>query len=133
MIRRRAAPPKIVVLNNGLMAALQDVSETHPRWGAWVENACLAHAWNRGQEVYYWREEPLEVDGVLAGSWGKWAVEVKTGNFAARDLGGLLEFCRRYRDFQPLVLCSRERAEDTIAGVRLMSWGDFLLGKPLPE
>ncbi len=133
MIRRRAAPPKIVVLNNGLMAALQDISDQHPRWSFWVENACLAHAWNRGQEVYYWREEPLEVDGVLVGSWGKWAVEVKTGNFAARDLGGLLEFCRRYPDFQLLVLCSRDRADDTISGVRLMYWGDFLLGKSLPE
>ena len=133
MLRRRAAPPKIVLLNNGLMAALQDVSDEHPRWGFWVENACLAHAWNRGQEVYYWREEPLEVDGVLVGSWGKWAVEVKTGNFATRDLGGLLEFCRRYPDFQPLVLCSRERANDILPGTKLMFWGDFLLGKPLPE
>ena len=133
MIRRRAAPPKIVVLNNGLMAALEDVSEQHWRWGAWVENACLAQAWNRGQQVYYWREEPLEVDGVLVGSWGRWAVEVKTGQFTLRDLGGLLEFCRRYSDFRPLVLCARERAEDVIAGVRLMFWGDFLLGKPLPE
>lgn len=133
MIRRRAAPPKIVVLNNGLGAAWQDVSTDHPRWGAWVENACLAHAWNRGQEVYYWREEPLEVDGVLIGSWGKWALEVKTGGFATRDLGGLFEFCRRYPEFRPLVLCPRERAADAIAGVRLMFWGDFLLEDRLPE
>jgi len=40
----------------------------------------LAHAWNSGQVVSYWREEPLEVDGILEGSWGKWAIEVKTGN-----------------------------------------------------
>ena len=70
---------------------------------------------------------------MLVGSWGKWAVEVKTGSFATRDLGGVLEFCRRYPGFRPLVLCSRERADDSIAGVRLMFWGDFLLGKPLPE
>lgn len=133
MVRRRAAPPKIVVLNNGLMAALEEVSDAHPRWGYWVENACLAHAWNRGQEVFYWREEPWEVDGVLIGSWGKWAMEVKTGNFSLRDLGGLLEFCRRYPSFQPLVLCSRERAVDTLPGVSLMAWTDFLLGKPLPK
>jgi hypothetical protein len=87
-------------------------TESHPRWGAWVENACLAHAWNRGQTVYYWREEPLEVDGVFVGSWGKWAVEVKTGNFGLRDLPGLFEFCRRYPAFQPLVLCSRERIRE---------------------
>lgn len=133
VIRRRAAPPKTVVLNNGLMASTRDVTEAHPHWGAWVENACLAHAWNQGQEVYYWREEPLEVDAVLAGSWGKWAVEIKTGAFSTRDLAGLLEFCRRYPGFTPLVLCSRERADDTIPGVRLMFWGDFLLGKPLPQ
>jgi len=24
--------------------------------------------------VSYWREEPLEVDGVLEGSWGSWVV-----------------------------------------------------------
>jgi predicted AAA+ superfamily ATPase len=128
IIRRRAAPSKIVVLNNGLMAALGDVSEGHLRWGAWVENACLAHAWNRGQEVNYWREEPYEVDGVLTGSWGKWAIEVKTGNFSTRDLDGLLEFCRRYPEFHPLVLCPRERAQQTLPGVRFMYWGDFLLG-----
>jgi hypothetical protein len=34
------------------------------RFGAWVENACLSHAWNSGQQVWYRREEPLEVDGV---------------------------------------------------------------------
>ena len=70
---------------------------------------------------------------MLTGSWGKWAVEVKTGGFAARELGGLFEFCRRYPDFQPLVLCSQELADETIAGVRLMSWSDFLLDKPLPD
>ena len=26
------------------------------RFGAWVENACLAHAWNAGQQLAYWRE-----------------------------------------------------------------------------
>jgi hypothetical protein len=27
----------------------------------------------------YWREAPLQVDGVLEGTWGRWAVEIKTG------------------------------------------------------
>lgn len=120
----------MVVLNNALMAALEEVSTADPRWGAWVENACLAHAWNRGQRVFYWREEPIEVDGVCVGSWGKWAIEVKTGGFSTHDLGGLLEFCRRYPEFQALLLCSRDRAHETIAGVRSMYWGEFLLGQP---
>jgi hypothetical protein len=77
-----------------------------------------------------WRE-PLEVDGVLEGGWGKWAVEVKTGKFQMKDLTGLLEFTRRHPAFKPLVICSTgglataERAE--IAAIK---WQEFLLAGP---
>ena len=27
----------------------------------------------RRQHLTYWREEPFEVEGVLEGSWGRWA------------------------------------------------------------
>lgn len=128
-IRQRASPPKLVVLNNGLLSAVRDVEPADRGWGGRVENACLAHAINCGQQVSYWREEPLEVDAVLTGSWGKWAVEIKTGDFAMRDLGGLLEFCRRHPEFEPLVLCSRQRATEKLEGIRTLYWGDFLLGK----
>src|SRR5262245_27373231 len=94
--RRRAAPPKLVTLNNALVAAVHPGDPSPDEWGAWVENACLARAWNAGQSVWYWREEPLEVDGVIEGSWGAWAVEVKTGRFQPKDLTGLLEFNRRH-------------------------------------
>ena len=60
------------------------------------------------------------MDGLLVGSWGKWAVGVKTGDFKPRDLGGLLEFCRQFPDFQPLVLCSREQAKGDMECVWLM-------------
>lgn len=128
-LRRRASPPKLVVLDNGLLGAVHAVEPGGAGWGAWVENACLAHAFNSGQQVSYWREEPYEVDGVLEGSWGKWAVEVKTGNFSMRDLAGLLEFCRRNPGFRPLALCSRQRASHAIPGIRTLYWGDFLLGQ----
>jgi hypothetical protein len=64
--RRRAAPPKLVTLNNALLAAMDPgeppLAESDPqRLGAWVENSCPAHAWNSGQQVRYWRGEPLEV------------------------------------------------------------------------
>ena len=72
---------------------------------------------------------PYEVDGVFSGSWGKWAVEVKTGDFALRDLAGLLEFCRRNSEFRPLVLCSRKRASEGVEGIRTLYWGDFLVGQ----
>ncbi len=134
--RRRASPPKLVTLNDALLAAMDPQgimnSATDPaRLGTWVENACLAHAWNSGQGVSYWREEPLEVDGVLDGSWGKWAVEVKTGKFQMRELTGLLEFTRRYPTFKPLVVCgadglsTAERAE-----IGAITWQEFLLSGP---
>jgi predicted AAA+ superfamily ATPase len=134
-LRRRAAPPKIVVLNNALLAATDPQGapdEGEPaRFGAWVENACLAHAWNRGQTVTYWREEPLEVDAVVEGSWGAWAIEAKTGPFHAGDLRGLLEFTRRYPRFRPLVLTGRGGAPAARrAGVDSMTWSSFLLSGP---
>lgn len=132
VVRRRAAPPKLVVLNQAIVGALHTgdfpTADADPaRWGRWVENACLAHAWNCGQDVSYWREEPLEVDGVIEGTWGKWAVEVKTGRYSVRDLAGLLEFCRRYPEFRPLVVCNAAETETAArAGIRAIPWAEFL-------
>jgi hypothetical protein len=134
--RRRAAPPKLVTLNNALVAVMDptgipDARSSPERFGSWVENACLAHAWSSGQRVSYWREEPLEVDGVLEGSWGSWAVEVRTGRFRASELTGLLELVRRRPRLRPLVICGPEgRAEADRAGVEAVKWQEFLLGGP---
>jgi hypothetical protein len=100
------------------------------RFGTWVANACLAHAWNSGQSVTYWREEPLEVDAVIEGSWGAWALEVKTGGFALADLKGLLEFCRRHPRFRPLVVHGGAGAMARRALVEAMTWEQFLLKGP---
>lgn len=98
------------------------------RFGMWVENACLAQAWNAGQRVSYWREEPLEIDGVFEGSWGSWAVEVKTSRFQMKDLRGLLEFVRRNPGFRPLVLCRHvDRPTVDRAGVESMTSHEFLM------
>ncbi|MBI4500600.1 MAG: ATP-binding protein [Gemmatimonadetes bacterium] len=134
--RRRAAPPKIAVLSNAIVAVTDPRGAPHParepdRYGTWVENACLAYAWNAGQQVTYWREEPLDVDGVFEGSWGSWAVEVKTGAFPVRDLTGLLQFVRRYPAFRPLVLCDDRRTEPArAAGVLAIPWTEFLWSGP---
>lgn len=138
-LRSRAAPPKLVTLSNALLAAADprgapDRDAEPHRFGAWVENACLAHAVNAGQHVTYWRENAgaLEVDGVLDGSWGRWAIEVKTGRFAGRDLRGLLEFARRHPHVRPLVLC--EPASLPVAreaGVEAQPWEEFLLDGPV--
>jgi hypothetical protein len=134
--RRRASPPKLVTLNNALLSAMHPDGAPDPvrepgRFGFWVENACLAFAINQGQQVMYWRKEPLEVDAVLEGSWGKWAVEVKTGRFDVQALRGLLEFCRRNPAFTPLVICAP--GDEEIArrhGVLSVSWEDFLISGP---
>lgn len=134
-IRRRSAPPKLVVLSNALLAAADPRGAPDPatepvRFGTWVENACLAHAWNAGQDVRYWREEPLEVDAVLEGSWGAWAVEIKTGTVQATDLRGLLELTRRYPRYRPLLICDSQRAAVDRMGVETVDWRDFLLSGP---
>lgn len=53
----------------------------------------------------YWREEPLEVDAVIDGSWGSWVIEVKTGSLTSGELKGIGEFVRRHPKYRPLVVC----------------------------
>ena len=110
-----------------------DPARDPARFGRWVENACLASAVNAGQRVTYWREEPLEVDGIIEGSWGSWAIEVKTARFESTDLIGLLEFARRHPTFQPLVI-TRPGDEELARrfGLRATSWVDFLRQGVLP-
>jgi len=137
-LRQRSSPPKLVTLNNALVAVMDPRGVVDPvsdpvRFGAWTENACLAHAWNAGQRVSYWREGPYEVDGVFEGSWGSWAVEIKTGGFHVHDLSALAEFVRRHPRFLPLVICDRQgRATASRAGIASMTWQEFLAGEPLP-
>lgn len=135
-VRRRAAPSKLVTLNNALLSATHpngppDPARDAARFGAWIENACLASAINQGQRVTYWREEPLEVDAVVEGSWGAWAIEIKTGRFDRRDLTGLFEFCRRHPAFRPLVV-TRPGDDDIARRFRLpaITWVDYLAAGP---
>jgi uncharacterized protein len=136
--RRRAAPPKLVTLNNALLSAMHpdgppDLGREPERFGFWVENACLAFAVNQGQRVTYWREEPWEIDAVFEGSWGDWALEVKTSRFDAQSLKGLLEFCRRNPKFHPLIITAP--GDEAIAhrhGLSALSWKEFLLSGPPP-
>lgn len=134
--RRRSAPPKLVTLNQALLAATHpdgapDRTREPARFGAWLENACLSHAWNSGQQVAYWREEPYDVDAVLDGTWGRWAVEVTIGAVTPQAVRGLLEFSRRFRDYRPLVICEQgEVAGAARLGLRAMTWQEFLLGGP---
>ncbi len=134
--RRRAAPPKLVPLNNALLSATHPQGAPEPdkepaRFGVWVENACVAFACNSGQRISYWREEPLEVDAVSEGSWGNWAIEIKTGKFQLNELRALLEFCRRNPRFRPLVITSPgNQATAESAEIASITWPDFLVSGP---
>lgn len=133
IIRMRASPPKIIVLSNALLAATAqtappDSKNNRELFGNWVENACIAIAWNAGQQVSYWREEPYEVDAIIDGSWGKWAIEIKTGHVTPTDLRGLMEFVQLHPAYRPLVLCD----EAEIKNIKRMQitaipWRDYLL------
>ena len=79
----------------------------------------------------YWREEPLEIDAVLEGSWGDWAVEVKTSSFDSRGLEGRLEFCRRNPKLRPLVITAP--GDEPLArrhGLVAMSWKESRMSGP---
>lgn len=131
--RQRNAPPKLVVLSNALLAVANpqgapDAERDPARFGAWLENACLAHACNAGQRVQYWREEPIEVDAVVEGDWGKWAIEFKSGTVQVAELRGLLEFHRRFPSYRPLLVgndAARTAAERT--GIAFQEWHEYLL------
>jgi predicted AAA+ superfamily ATPase len=131
-VRRRSSPPKLITLNNAFLASAMQEDPPAPatdpqQWGRWVENACLAYMVNSGQTVHYWREAPLEVDAIVQGTWGKWAIEVKTGTYAQRDLAGLLEFVRRFPEHRPLLVCDETRtAAAERLGVDAMPWREFL-------
>lgn len=91
----------------------------------------MAFAWNSGLRVTYWREEPLEGDGILEGSWGAWAVEVKAGPFGPADVRGLLEFVRRFPNYEPLLVCDTEQVPTAERlAVPAVSWARFLCGGP---
>ena len=71
------------------------------------------------------------MDAVTQGSWGSWAIEVKTGSVSSHDLKGLSEFTRRHSAFRSLVLCD-DKALDMVAraGLPAMPWCQFLLNGP---
>ena len=134
-LRRRRAPPKLVVLDNALLVGAGDLQPPDPasdptRWGRWVENACLAHAVKRGLAVTYWREEPWEADAVIDGARGRWVVEVKTGAYGPSDLRGLAQAAAALPTHRPLVLCDPGREEPARqAGFTAVAWTEFLFDR----
>ena len=103
--RRRAAPPKLLVLDTALMSAARGLPFDEARrdgghWGRLVETAVGAHllaqAQSSPQRVMYWRQRDREVDFVVESSGGLTAIEVKSGRERYADRRGLDTFVRHY-------------------------------------
>lgn len=101
--RRRASIPKYQVHNNALLGVFCDAdfkqATTDSRlWGHLLESAIGTHIINESFihrfEVFYWRENNLEVDFVLKNKSKIIAIEVKSNNEGYTK--GLAEFSNRF-------------------------------------
>ena len=105
-VRRRAASPKLQVMNTAMMTALASLDITTAKanravWGRLVESAVGAHLVNaqaRGDcQVYYWREGNREVDFVVKSpKAGLTAIEVKSGPTRLAVRKGMDAFVKRF-------------------------------------
>jgi predicted AAA+ superfamily ATPase len=110
-VRRRAASPKLNVLNTALMSVASGYSFAEARadrgfWGRLVESAVGAHLVNTGLpecEVYYWRESPHEVDFLIERGPRRTGIEVKSGRVPG-VVPGLDAFCEAFGGCNRLVI-----------------------------
>lgn len=101
--RRRASIPKYQVHNNALLgvfcnASFKQATVDSRLWGHMLESAIGTHIINESFvhrfDVFYWREDNLEVDFVLRRNNRAVAIEVKSNNEGYTK--GLAEFSNRY-------------------------------------
>lgn len=118
-LKKRGSSPKIVPLNTALVNARRDSfpPDYDAEWGGRLfECAVGAELCRRYEEVMYWREGGAEVDFVVKTQGGVVAIEVKSGR--VKRMGGLVRFCQRYKDAQPVVL-DRVKSERFLNGEHL--------------
>lgn len=111
-VRQRASSPKLQVMNNALMSAMEGLSPIEARqdrgfYGRLVESAVGAHLVNAAEggdlEVFYWRERNREVDFVVRKNRKLIAIEVKSGR--RRDsLPGMSAFAEAYQPAHCLLI-----------------------------
>ncbi len=104
-IASKRHPPKLNVLNTGLMSSLsryslEEAKADQPFWGRLVESAVGAHLLNTGPpivEVFYWMHKDFEVDFVLKRGPKLVPVEVKSGITQKQSTtSGLNQFKKKY-------------------------------------
>jgi predicted AAA+ superfamily ATPase len=104
VIRQRAAPPKLNVLNTAFVSVycgktFSQARADHALWGHLVESSIGAHLLNsaaNGMNVGYWRESPFEVDFVLQHGDRIAALEVKSAAHNQSARKGLRVFAEKH-------------------------------------
>ena len=108
---QRGSSPKLVVFNTALMTASSGYSFDEARadrtfWGRVIESAAGAHLINTAAadtRLYYWRDDPHEVDFVLQRGPRLVAIEVKSGPRHG-PTRGLAEFEQRFKPTRTLLV-----------------------------
>lgn len=104
VIRQRAAPPKLNVLNTAFVSVycgktFAQARADHAFWGHLVESSIGAHLLNSaadGMSVAYWRESPYEVDFVLQHGDRICGIEVKSAAHDQSARKGLRVFAEKH-------------------------------------
>lgn len=145
--RRLAAHPKFYFFDVGIYRILRprgvlDKSEEIDGWA--LEGLVAQHLryWAMTQKethsFSYWRTETkLEVDFVIYGPRGFWAIEVKRSpNLGPDDIRGLTAFKEEYPEAKCLIISTGKRREN-YRGFPILPIEEFLLGispdAPIPE
>ncbi len=143
--RATVAHPKFYYFDAGVFTHIRPkgpLDKPQEIAGAALEGLVVQHlkAWNAYQaesfSLYFWRTRAgVEVDFIVYGEAGFWAIEVKHANkIYNRDLRGLRSFCEDYPEATPLMLYrGTERLK--IHGILCLPVEEFLKtlkpGKPL--
>jgi predicted AAA+ superfamily ATPase len=136
--RQLVSHPKLYLFDAGVFRSLRPrgpLDRTTELDGAALEGLVVQHlrawiAYSRLKlEMSYWRTRAgREVDVVLYGDSGFWAIEVKNSSMVhSGDVGGLRAFVDDYPESTPLLLY-RGRERLRVDGVLCLPVDDFLVG-----
>ena len=107
--RQTVTHPKFFLFDAGLFRVLRPagpLDQPETITGAALEGIVAQHLRADTESLYFWRTPGgAEVDFVIYGPGGFWAIEVKnTARVRPRDLRGLRAFCEDYPEATPILL-----------------------------
>jgi predicted AAA+ superfamily ATPase len=104
-LRTKSSSPKIIPMAPALIHAFTNPSdiENSPEWfGRVFECAIGAHLSRLPGEIYYWRQEPFEVDFIHVNNGKITALEVKSGR--NKNTTGLMKFLETHPDAEACIV-----------------------------